>query len=516
MITFLSLTAYTALFLLVVIILNILKQLLFPNKSHPPLVFHLFPILGSTIPYGLNPPLFLQRCRAKHGDIFTFILLGRPVTVYLGIEGNDFILNGKLADVNAEEVYGPLTTPVFGNDVVYDCSNAKLMEQKRFVKVGLTQRALESYVRLVEEEVMGYIDTSKRFLGNKKEKSGTIDISGAMAEITIFTAARALQGDEVRAKLSAEFAVLYHDLDKGFTPINFMFPWVPFPHNRKRDHARETMEKVYTDIIFARRKQRLEGLKKEGTDMIWSLMDAVYKDGTLIPDNEIVGIMITLLMAGQHTSSASSSWIMLRLASQPDIAEELYQEQVRVLGRDENGVIRSMEYEDLTKLSLLQNVVKETLRLNGSIHSIMRRVKNSLPIPGTPYIIPPTHNLLASPSITAFDARYFPDPESWNPHRWDSRVEDEDEDGDMIDYGYGVTSKGTRSPYLPFGAGRHRCIGEKFAYLNLGVIVSTLVRTFKFENIEGRKGVPGTDYSSLFSKPLMPATIRWTRREPKA
>jgi sterol 14-demethylase len=51
--------------------------------------------------------------------------------VYLGRPGNEFILNGKLKDVNAEEIYTVLTTPVFGKDVVYDCPNAKLMEQKK-------------------------------------------------------------------------------------------------------------------------------------------------------------------------------------------------------------------------------------------------------------------------------------------------------------------------------------------------------------------------------------------------
>lgn len=49
----------------------------------------------------------------------------------LGPHGNDFILNGKLRDVCAEEIYTPLTTPVFGKDVVYDCPNSKLMEQKK-------------------------------------------------------------------------------------------------------------------------------------------------------------------------------------------------------------------------------------------------------------------------------------------------------------------------------------------------------------------------------------------------
>lgn len=51
--------------------------------------------------------------------------------MYLGTEGNDFILNGKLKDVCAEDIYTVLTTPVFGKDVVYDCPNAKLMEQKK-------------------------------------------------------------------------------------------------------------------------------------------------------------------------------------------------------------------------------------------------------------------------------------------------------------------------------------------------------------------------------------------------
>jgi len=67
----------------------------------------------------------------QHGDVFTFVLLGKKTTVAVGPAGNDFILNGKLKDVNAEEIYTVLTTPVFGRDVVYDCPNAKLMEQKK-------------------------------------------------------------------------------------------------------------------------------------------------------------------------------------------------------------------------------------------------------------------------------------------------------------------------------------------------------------------------------------------------
>ena len=60
----------------------------------------------------------------------------------LGVKGNEFILNGKLKDVNAEEVYSPLTTPVFGKEVVYDCPNAKLMEQKKVREVPTMCRSI--------------------------------------------------------------------------------------------------------------------------------------------------------------------------------------------------------------------------------------------------------------------------------------------------------------------------------------------------------------------------------------
>jgi sterol 14alpha-demethylase len=124
-----------------VILLNVLQQLVFRNPNEPPLVFHLVPFIGNTIEYGMEPYKFFFKCRQKYGDVFTFILLGKKTTVCLGTKGNDLILNGKLRDVCAEEIYSPLTTPVFGKDVVYDCPNSKLMEQKKVGTANHTRTA---------------------------------------------------------------------------------------------------------------------------------------------------------------------------------------------------------------------------------------------------------------------------------------------------------------------------------------------------------------------------------------
>ncbi|KAI0013411.1 cytochrome P450 [Xylariaceae sp. FL0662B] len=491
------------------VFLNVLQQIFFRNPHEPPVVFHWFPFIGSTITYGIDPPRFMKENRDKYGDIYTFILLGKKTTVYAGTAGNEFILNGKIRDVSAEDIYGILTTPVFGKDVVYDCPNAKLMEQKKFMKAALTTVAFQSYVPIIADEVTNYFKKCPDFKG----RSGVVNIPKNMAEITIFTASHSLQGVEVRSRFDETLADLYHDLDMGFTATNFILHWAPLPWNRRRDRAQRTIANIYTDII----KERRAANKTDAQDIMWRLMHSTYKNGNPVPDHEIANMMIALLMAGQHSSSSTSSWMMLRLASRPDVGEALYREQVEALGAD----LPPLKYEDLAKLPLNQAMIKETLRLHAPIHSIMRAVKSPMPVPGTKYVIPTSHTLLSSAGLTATDPTYFPEPDTWEPSRWDKDSplaprlpQGPGEDEEKIDYGYGLVSKGANSPYLPFGAGRHRCIGEQFANVQLQTILAMIVRTFKLRNVDGSNNVIGTNYASLFSRPLEPALIHWEKRNP--
>ena len=348
----------------------------------------------------------------------------------------------------------------------------------------MTQNALRSYVQLISKEVQDFAKSNPKFQGG----NGVVNITDVMAELTIYTASRSLQGEEVRERFDATFAGLFHDLDAGFSPINFMLPWAPLPHNKKRDIAREKMTSVYLDIIRTRKES---GREKDSEDMIWNLMNCVYKDGTPIPDEEVAHMMIALLMAGQHSSSATSAWIMLRLATRPDIIEELLEEQKRVLGAD----LPPLTHDNLQDLKLNAQVVKETLRIHVPIHSIMRAVKSPMHLDGTPYTVPTSHWLLASPGASSRMEQYFTKPMEWDPHRWDEGHLEKAEEDEKVDFGYGLVSKGANSPYIPFGAGRHRCIGEQFAYVQLGTIVANWVRLFKMSSVDSKKPVPDTDYS---------------------
>ncbi|KAH7911689.1 cytochrome P450 [Hygrophoropsis aurantiaca] len=509
---------------LLAIILNVLHQLVIPrDPSLPPVVFHWFPFIGSAISYGNDPLNFFFKCREKYGDVFTFILFGRKVTVALGAKGNNFVLGGKSTAFSAEDAYTHFTTPVFGKDVVYDVPNEVFMEQKKFVKVGLTTENFRSYVGMIEDEVDEFMKTDAAFLiyqMNDINEWGRFDATDVMAQITILTASRTLQGKEVRSGLDKSFSQLYNDLDGGFTPLNFMFPNLPLESYRRRDEAHKKMSQFYVDII-----QKRKQFGDDEHDMIAALRTQKYRDGRPLPDHEIAHIMIALLMAGQHTSSATGSWAMLHLANSPETQEALYREQVENFGTPD-GKLRSMTYEEFRKLPILDSVIRETLRIHPPIHSIMRKVRSDVPVPPTlaapsengTYVVPKGHFVLASAAVSQVDPIIWSNPEVFDPTRWSdpegvaAQAFDTyaDENGEKIDYGFGAVSKGTDSPYQPFGAGRHRCIGEQFAYLQLGVVLTTIIRRVELR-LE-TDSVPEQNYHTMITMPKKPRNICFRRR----
>lgn len=359
---------------------------------------------------------------------------------------------------------------------------------------GFSTESLRKYIPGFVKEVEDYVRESPAFRG----QSGDCNITDALAEITIYTAARSLQGPEVRAQFDSTFATLYRHLDDGFQPINFVLPWLPSPQNRRRDHARAHMEELFKDII---RKRRERGKEDGETDMFWSLLEGEYKDGTKVSDEHIARLMIALLMAGQHNTAATGAWIMLHLANRREFVAKLYEEQKEVLG----WPLAPLTWDNLQKLKLNERVIKETLRLHSPIHSILRQVTTPMPVPDTKWIIPTTHTLLASPSFIARTEETFERPLEWDPSRWeeDSQDEAEEDDTEKTSKGPNAISKSLASPYLPFGAGRHRCPGELYAYAQLGAIIATMVRLIDWEQVDPKAPVPPPDYSvrilSLFS-----------------
>jgi sterol 14-demethylase len=158
----------------------------------------------------------------------------------------------------------------------------------------------------------------------------------------------------------------------------------------------------------------------------------------------------------------------------------------------------SFDVELLRKMELLDAVFSETLRLHPPIHTVMRKVVKDLQYKD--YNIPKGHFLCGSMAHSQTDEQRFPDNQKFDPSRFMSSKEDT---GEWTINGVDIAQKSAKSHYLPFGAGRHRCIGEAFAAIQIKTIVAIFLREFDFELYQNK--FPAMDFTSLIVVPQKPA-----------
>eukprot|EP00124_Ichthyophonus_hoferi_P000183 Ihof_evm20s6 gene=Ihof_evmTU20s6 len=404
----------------------------------PPRVPHKIPFLGCAPEFGTKPIEFLHNAYKTYGPVFTFRMMGRDCTYVIGNEASALMFNSKNEDLNAEEVYGNLTIPIFGKGVAYDVDSKEFGEQKRLMKTGLTIERFKQYVSMIEEETHEYL---KRF-GDE----GEMDLFKSLAELVIMTASRCLLGPEIRALLDESIAGLFADMDGSFTAAGWLLPhWLPLPAFRKRDAAHRKMMALFVDVVEKRKK---EGNVDHG-DLISTFMNTPYRNGTYLTSTQVGGMCIAALLAGQHTSSTTGSWMGYFIANDKALQDKLRKEALDAM---EDGHVT---FDGLKQMEDMDCTLKETLRLRPPIMTMMRVVKTPQQIMG--YTIPVGNYCCASPTTNHILDEAWPNALTFNPDRFKGTTTDEDaEESNMAGKG--------KFSYVPFGAGRHRCIGEIFAY----------------------------------------------------
>ncbi|KAG8235466.1 hypothetical protein J437_LFUL014096 [Ladona fulva] len=115
---------------------------------------------------------------------------------------------------------------------------------------------------------------------------------------------------------------------------------------------------------------------------------------------------------------------------------------------------------DLNTLEYLERCVKESLRLFPVVPLIARDLKTPLKI-GTTVVV--------ATYILHRDPKVFPNPEKFDPDRF-CRNED-------------------RNPYAyaPFSAGSRNCIGQKFAMVEVKLMLAKVLLNFEIQSIEKRR-----------------------------
>ncbi len=443
----------------------------------PPKLSGGLPFLGHALDMKRNLVELFQRGYDHFGEIFSIDLPRSPHTVVMiGPKAHEKYFRLKDSDVSMKEVYA-LMTPIFGRGIAYDAEPAIMKEQLGFFHGALRESRMRTYAQGFVEEAESYFDK----LGDE----GIVDLYEVGNELTIYTSSRSLLGTKFRNQLSDEFAQVYYEMETGLNMLAFIAPNLPIPSFRRRDKAREKLYQMIRGITAERRDQ---GIVEE--DFLQTLMEARYKDGRELNDNEITGLLLAIMFAGHHTSGVAFAWTGIMLNQHPQWIAPLIEEQDAVLGGRSDVTL-----EDLRAMVRLECTVKEVLRMYPPIIMLARRLLKGFDYGG--YRVPEGTTIMSSPAVAHRIPEAFVNPSRFDPDRFGpERAED----------------KKHPLAWIAFGAGRHRCMGIAFAQLQLRAIWSHLLRNFEFELLESRYE---PDYDRLLVGPRKPCRARFRRKKTK-
>ncbi len=117
----------------------------------------------------------------------------------------------------------------------------------------------------------------------------------------------------------------YHLLERGTDPLCYVDPYLPIESFRIRDEARAGLVELVQEVMNGRIANPPKD--KADRDMLDVLVSIKDEDGNpRFSANEVTGMFISLMFAGHHTSSGTSSWTLIELLRHPDFYAEVQQE----------------------------------------------------------------------------------------------------------------------------------------------------------------------------------------------
>ena len=308
-----------------------------------------------------------------------------------------------------------------------------------------------------KQRIAGYGDIMRDYSVRRAgawRAGAEFDLHEEMMALTMAIVGRALfaadvehEAPEVGEALTAAFQAFSFG---AFLPFSRLLERLPLPSMRRFRRGRDRLDKTIFRMIAERRASQ-----DDRGDLLAMLLMAqdVEGDGGGMSDQQLRDEVMTLFLAGHETTANALTWTWYLLSSHPEVEARLHAE-VDALGNDPSA-------DDLGRLPYARMVLAESMRLYPPAWIIGRRALGDFEAGG--FTIPKHSIIITSPWVTHRDARWFPEPERFDPERWTpERV-----------------AERPKFSYFPFGGGTRICIGEQFAWMEGILVLATIARRWR-------------------------------------
>ncbi len=413
------------------------------------------PLLGALIGPGRDPLELFTRLARDYGDIVHFRMGGERVYfVNHPLHIRDVLVTHQR---NFTKSRGLERAKKLLGEGLLTSEGAAHVRQRRVLQPAFHRDRIASYADVMVE----HADRMRR----RWQDGATFDVSKEMMRVTLSIVGKTLFDSDVESKAD-EVGVAVTEVLQTFwftlLPFQNVIERLPLPILRRGRASRARLDALIYGMIEERRASG-----RDHGDLLSTLL-AIRDAGepVALSPREIRDEALTLLLAGHETTANALTWTWYLLSQSPEMEADVHEEIDRVL----DG--RRPTESDIANLSVVERTVTEAMRLYPPAWIIGRRAIHEYTLGG--YVVPPRAMIFMSPYVMHRDARFFADPERFNPGRWTDQFK----------------STLPKFAYFPFGGGARQCIGEHFAWMELVALVATVAQQWQLRLVPGHPVVP--------------------------
>lgn len=293
-----------------------------------------------------------------------------------------------------------------------------------------------------------------------------VDVHKEMSAVALSIASRTLFGadvgyeaEEIGAALEATFGTFMRTF---YMPFGDLVLRLPIPSSRRFWQGARRVQQTVNRLIAERRASG-----EDRDDLLSLLLRArdLEGDGTGMTDDEVRDEVLTFFLAGHETTANALTWSWVLLAGHPDVADRVAAE-ARACGDGPLGAAH------LSHLPYTRMVLSESMRLYPPAWTVARRALGDFTLGA--HRIPAGALVVTSQYVIQRDARWWPDPDRFDPERWRPDL----------------TVERPKFAYFPFGGGARMCIGEHFAWMEGILVLASIARDWRCELQPGTTVTP--------------------------
>jgi cytochrome P450 len=458
-----------------------------PGPRGLPLVGNLFQLKGTQL------HTILEHWADIHGPLYTFRLGRKPVVVMAAPDLIQAVLRRRPETFRRLGAIARVLEDIGGNGV-FAAEGTAWRRQRRVVAQSLTLPQVRQFFPTLTAATASL----KTQLDHAAHTGEVVDMPPALLRYTVEVITHVTFGDDLPL-LADALASLQQSLGQMFALLNRRFN-APFPYWQvltfPAERAVETAIATFRTALasyLAQRRAHAPTVATPPTTLVEALLAARDEAGTALSDDEILGNVLTLLLAGTETTANTLAWMLHFLTDCPAVQRTMQQEAEAIL-----GVARLLpEFQAHERLRYIEAVAHETLRLKSVAPVLCVEPTQAVDV-GSLHLPAGTAVFLLT-RYGGLHASAFTNADQFQPERW-LTVPPEPRTGH------------TPQAFMPFGGGPRVCPGRHLALLEMKTVMAMLGRNFTLTKPAGTPPV-GEHFAFTMKLTHLRLQVRHRERE---